>query len=72
MREDLKLIVKNQLLIQKMQYQITKNTKVSPQEVKLFYESFQKDSLPIINTQLKVAHILKIPTNEPSLNIRLN
>ena len=58
--DELRPVIKNQSLIQKMQYEITKNIKVSPADVEQFYwEIF--DSLPLISSQFQVAQILKIP-----------
>jgi len=58
--DELKPVIENQTLIQKMQYEITKNIKVSPADVEQFYlEIF--DSLPLISSQFQVAQILNIP-----------
>lgn len=59
--EELQPMIKNQLLVQKMQYEITKDVQVSPLKVQEFYHSFSVDSLPIIPEQFQVAQILKIP-----------
>jgi peptidyl-prolyl cis-trans isomerase SurA len=58
--DELKPVIKNQTLIQKMQYEITKNIKVSPADVEQFYLEMS-DSLPLISSQFQVAQILKIP-----------
>lgn len=59
--------VKEQLLIQQMQQKITTGVKVSPLEVKEYFESIPKDSLPFIESELQIAHIVKIPpVNEQS------
>mgnify|MGYP001257082859 CR=1 FL=1 len=62
---ELKPIVENQLLVQKMQYNIVKDVNVSPSELKDLYNNLPKDSIPIIETQFQVAQILKKP--EPSI-----
>tara|TARA_B100000530_G_C15903455_1_gene466372 strand:+ start:149 stop:1540 length:1392 start_codon:yes stop_codon:yes gene_type:complete len=64
LKNELKPIVSDQLLIQKMQYEIIKDVDVSPMEVQKFYNTTNKDSLPIIETQFQIAQILKTP--EPS------
>ncbi len=58
---ELRPIIRNQQLIQKMQFEINKNTSISPREVEEFYYSLNKDSVPIIPTKYQVAHILKTP-----------
>ena len=58
---ELRPIIRDQLLIQKMQYEITKDLDVSPGEVEQFYNNLDKDSIPVIETQFQISHILKIP-----------
>ncbi|MAQ47833.1 MAG: hypothetical protein CMD27_03035 [Flavobacteriales bacterium] len=59
--DELTPMIQNQLLIQKMQFQITKDVNVSPLDVENFYHSFTEDSLPIIPDQYQVAQILRTP-----------
>ena len=59
--DELKPMIRNQLLTQKMQYDITKNVNVSPLEVANFYGSLDSDNIPMIDAQFQIAHILKIP-----------
>ena len=59
--DELTPIIKNQLLIQKMQFEITKDVNISPLDVEKFYYSFSEDSLPVIPDQYQVAQILKTP-----------
>ena len=57
--------VKEQLVIQKMQSKITSKVKITPAEVKEFYSSLPKDSLPLINAEIMVAQIFKkAPIND--------
>ena len=58
---ELKPIVKDQLLVQKMQYEIIKNINISPSELESFYHNLPADSIPIIETQFQIAQILKKP-----------
>ncbi|MEN8120576.1 MAG: peptidylprolyl isomerase [Bacteroidota bacterium] len=60
-KEDFKPIVREQLLAQKMQSEITLDVKITPSEVKNFYKSIPKDSLPIINANYEIAHIVIQP-----------
>ena len=59
--DELTPIINNQLLIQKMQFEITKDVSVSPSDVEIFYNSFNVDSLPLIPDQYQVAQIIKTP-----------
>ena len=61
---ELKPMIRDQLLIQKMQYEITKNITVSPSEVSDFYNRLDFDSIPVIDAQFQIAHILKTPDAE--------
>lgn len=60
-KEDFKSIVREQLLAQKMQNEITSDIKITPSEVKNFYKSIPKDSLPIINANYEIAQIVVQP-----------
>ena len=58
---ELKPMIRDQLLTQKMQYEITKHINVSPSEVSVFYNSLDIDSVPVIDAQFQIAHIVKMP-----------
>tara|TARA_B100001250_G_scaffold385442_1_gene381187 strand:- start:104 stop:1447 length:1344 start_codon:yes stop_codon:yes gene_type:complete len=53
--------IKEQLIVRKMRQEILSDIAVSPEEVKDFYESVPKDSLPYFSTQVKVSQIVKVP-----------
>ncbi len=56
-REDLK----NQLLTERMQGAIMSSVKVTPSEVKSFFASIPKDSLPFFNAEVEVSEIVYKP-----------
>lgn len=60
-KEELREITHSQLMVQMMQYQITKDVKVTPSEVKSFFNSIPSDSLPLINSEFEIAQIVKNP-----------
>lgn len=60
-KEDFKDEVEEILLIQAMQQNVAGNVKVSPADVRAFYASIPEDSLPYINSQARVAQIVKLP-----------
>jgi len=61
-RDEFKPLIKDQLLMQMMQSNITKDISVSPADVKEFYTSIPPDSLPFINAELEYAQIvLNVP-----------
>lgn len=53
--------IKQQMIIQKMQTEITAGLKVSPAEVRKFYNKIPKDSLPYFSTEVAVAQIVIVP-----------
>ena len=53
--------IKEQLVVRKMRREILTEIEVSPEEVKDFYNSIPRDSLPYFSTQVKVSQIVKVP-----------
>lgn len=64
-KSDFHDLIKDQLLVQTMQQKITGNIKITPAEVKEFYEGIPKDSLPLISSEIEVAQIVKKPVIRP-------
>ncbi len=61
LKDEMRKQVKEQLLVQKMQETITAKVKVTPAEVRKFYGSIPKDSLPFFSKELEVGQIVKYP-----------
>ncbi len=53
--------VRNQLLVESVQQEITSSIQVTPSEVKSFFRSIPKDSIPLINSEVQIAEIVKMP-----------
>ena len=65
LKEEFKPVVKEQLLAQQMQANVTKNISASPLDVKNFFQNIPPDSLPLINAEVEYAQIIKnIPIGE--------
>ena len=60
-KEEFKDIIKDRLLAQEMERQITTDIVVSPREVKRFYNSIPNDSLPFINEHIAIQQIVIYP-----------
>jgi len=60
-KEEFRDDVRNLLLIQRMQETIFGEMSVSPTEVKTFYNTIPKDSLPLINAEIEYAQLLIVP-----------
>lgn len=71
-KSDLQGIIKNQLLSQQVEQKIIKNVTVTPSEVRQFYHSVPKDSLPLVKTEYVVRQIVLSPpiTVEERLRVK--
>ncbi len=54
-------LIKKRMLAERMKETITENIKITPKEVKTFYKSLPKDSIPYINSKVTVAHLVLYP-----------
>jgi parvulin-like peptidyl-prolyl isomerase len=53
--------IREQMLADKMQRTITNDVKITPSEVKKFFNSIPEDSLPFLSTEVSIGQIVKIP-----------
>lgn len=60
-KEDLREVMREQLITQQMQGQITQDVKITPSEVKKFYKNLHPDSIPSIDAQVVVQQIMLYP-----------
>jgi peptidyl-prolyl cis-trans isomerase SurA len=60
-KEDARDVVKEQKLAEAMQRKIVENVKITPNEVKNFYEKIPKDSLPFFESELEIGQIVFYP-----------
>ena len=60
LKDELRSAIKEQLTTRKMQEKITGDVKVTPKEVRKFYESIPKDSLPYLPSEVEVGHIVRL------------
>lgn len=66
LKSELRTQVKDQKIVQKMQQKITSDVKVTPRDVRKFYDGIPKDSLPYIPAEVEVGQIVRFakPTKE--------
>lgn len=57
-KEEFRVIVKEQVISQRMQGKITSDIKVTPKEVKAYYNTLDPDSVPMIESEVEYAQIL--------------
>lgn len=60
-KDEMRPDVKEGLIAQKMQAKITENVNITPLEVKKYFDSYHKDSLPDIGTEVEVGEIVLHP-----------
>ncbi|MGV3640738.1 MAG: peptidylprolyl isomerase, partial [Adhaeribacter sp.] len=60
LKDDLRKQIKEQLVAQKMQGEITSKLTVTPSEVKRFFNQIPKDSIPYFSTEVEIGQIVKL------------
>jgi peptidyl-prolyl cis-trans isomerase SurA len=60
-KEDFRDMVRDMKKIEQVQGTITKDTKITPSEVKAFFNKMPKDSLPLISSEVEIGQIIKNP-----------
>jgi peptidyl-prolyl cis-trans isomerase SurA len=60
-KDELRPEIKEQLIAEKMRQKITEKVNVTPYDIKKFYESIPKDSLPSYNKEVEIAVISVTP-----------
>jgi peptidyl-prolyl cis-trans isomerase SurA len=61
LKNEIQDALKEQLIIQKMQGKITEGLTISPADVKKFYNSIPRDSLPFFSAEVTVGQIVRKP-----------
>ncbi|MVM28584.1 peptidylprolyl isomerase [Spirosoma sp. HMF4905] len=66
LKSELRTQVKEQKIVQKMQQKITTDVKVTPRDVRKFFDAIPKDSLPYMPADVEVGQIVRFakPTKE--------
>lgn len=60
-RKEFRDVIKDQLLSQTMEQKITEGIKITPSEVRIFYNEIPKDSIPKIEEEYEICQIVKTP-----------
>lgn len=60
-KDEMRDIIKEQLMENESQEKITKDVKITPSEVKAFLKKLPKDSIPEISSEIEVGMIMKSP-----------
>ncbi len=68
LKAEIEDVIREQLIVQKMRSKITEGITVSPAEVRAFFNTIPKDSLPLFTSEATVGQIVRKPI--PSLDLR--
>ncbi len=60
-KEELKRSIREQMIVETMQENITKNVVTTPTDVKNYFNAIDKDSIPIIPSQYEISEIVILP-----------
>ena len=60
-KEEMRDEIRNILVAQQMQSKVVSDIKVSPADVRNYFNSIPKDSLPLINTEVEIGQLVKKP-----------
>ena len=64
-KDELRFSVQEQLLAEKMKSNITGNDKLTPAEIRLFFNSSIQDSLPFVESEVELQQLVKKPICSP-------
>ena len=70
-RADFHDVIKEQLVAQTMEQTVTSNVSVTPQEVRNYFKSIPRDSLPTINTEFEIEQLSLLPKIEETEILRI-
>jgi peptidyl-prolyl cis-trans isomerase SurA len=70
-KEEFKGLFKDQLLAQRMEGRITAGVKVTPEDVRKFYNAVPQDSLPVFPLEMEVSQIVMFPSVSKSEEERI-
>lgn len=65
LKAEIEDVIREQLIVQRMRAQITEGLTVSPNDVRQFYNSIPKDSLPLFTSEATVGQIVLKPKVNP-------
>ncbi len=60
-KRDMRSVMREQMLTERVQQSITENVVITPAEVKKFFDKIPYDSLPTIQPSYEIGHIVKMP-----------
>ncbi|MCU0400288.1 MAG: peptidylprolyl isomerase [Algoriphagus sp.] len=67
LKAEIEDVIREQLIVQKMRGEITAGVTVSPAEVRAFFNTIPKDSLPLFTSEATVGQIVRKPQANPGV-----
>lgn len=71
LKTELQDVIREQLVVNKMRGKITEDLTVSPADVRQFYNSIPRDSLPFFSAEVIVGQIVKKPDVDPRIKEKM-
>lgn len=69
-KNEMRDVIEEQLIIQQMQEKISGKVTITPSEVKKFFNEIPKDSLPYVSEKIEIGQIVKLPIYDKSAKKR--
>jgi len=66
-KNEFRNFIKEQLLVQQVESKITDKIKITPTEVRQYFNSIPPDSIPLVNSEIEIGHIVKTPNISDSV-----
>lgn len=60
-KEEMRILIRDQLTAQRMQMTVVEGIEVTPSEVREFYSKLPQDSIPLISEEVELSQIVKYP-----------
>ncbi len=70
-REDFRELIRDQMLVEKVQDNVTSDVRITPSEVKEYYKGMNKDSIPVIDGTVELEQIEKYPKNSEAAILKV-
>ena len=60
-KDEFRDIIRDQMRVEMVQHNLTKNVKVTPSEVRSYFRKMPDDSIPMVNAEYVIGQIIKLP-----------
>ncbi len=60
-KEEMREVIREQMMTEQVQQELTKNVTITPSEIKKWFKSLPKDSIPMVNPEVVIGQIVRQP-----------